>query len=85
MSKSYSEAGLCQRFGDVLNTYEDIFGKKDGNLKTLMLGLQIHISLTASNATRISSWNIWKTCTLKLRSLVKLIFRTKKLLLDFKN
>jgi hypothetical protein len=55
MSKSYSEAGLCQRFGDVLNTYEDIFGKKDGNLKTLMLGLQIHISLTASNATRISS------------------------------
>jgi hypothetical protein len=34
-----------------INADEDISGKKDGNLKTLMLGLQIHISLTASNAT----------------------------------
>lgn len=38
-----------------INAYEDISGKKDGNLKTLMLGLQIHISLTASNATILST------------------------------
>jgi hypothetical protein len=34
-----------------INADEDISGKKGGNLKTLMLGLQIHISLTASSAT----------------------------------
>jgi hypothetical protein len=38
-----------------INAYEDNSGKKDGNLKALMLGLKIHISLTASKATFLST------------------------------